>query len=294
MRPHTRAPARTERSVPMKKTLTVAPRDSFMHMAEGVVYKQAPGWYGADSRALRMNVIRKSACGPRPTIVWITGGAWLQVSKNVHVPEMVHLVEAGFTVATVEYRPGPEAPFPAQIEDVKAAIRYLRANAERWCVDPKRIGVMGESAGGHLAALAGTTGETREFDVGDFLGESSAVQCVCEWYGPADLTELDRGASLSPVSLLIGCDAASDPEKARRASPIAYAGEKAPPFLILHGTNDKLVPFSQSEKLYEKLTSSGCDATLVALAGAEHGDTHFVTDEVRALIRDFFSTHLRG
>ena len=279
----------------MKMTLNVAPRDSFMHMAEGVVYKQVPDWYGADNRALRMNVIRKSSCGPRPLIVWITGGAWRQVSKNVHVPELVYLVEAGFTVAAVEYRSSQDAPFPAQLEDVKSAIRYLRANAQRWCVDPARVGVMGESAGGYLAAFAGTAGETREFDVGNDPEQSSAVQAVCDWYGPADLEALGGPSSpASPESLLVGCDPASDPEKARRASPVAYVTEKAPPFLILHGTDDALVPFSQSERLYSALTSRGCDATLVALAGAGHGDTRFVTDEVRRLILDFFTRHLKG
>ena len=275
----------------MRRTIRPVRTRSFITMAGGVVYKQVPDWYGSDSRALSMNLIRLMDGKPHPTVVWLTGGAWQKVSKNAHVPEMVYLAEAGYTVATVEYRSSEDDVFPAQIEDVKAAIRFLRKNAASYQVDPLHIAVMGESAGGHLAAMAGATSGLGLFDVGENLDVSSDVQCAVDWYGPADFEAFKVGVpemfSFSPEALLIGGPVRDNPEKARAASPVAYVGEKTPPFLILHGTEDQLVPFSQSETLYEKLTAAGAEAELVALEGANHGDPMFITDEVRAVVLDF-------
>ena len=283
----------------MKKTIPLKRTRSFIAMAGGIVYKQVPDWYGSDSRALSLNLIRLMDGKAHPTVVWLTGGAWQKVSRNAHVPEMVYLAEAGYTVATVEYRSSEDDVFPAQIEDVKAAIRFLRKNAALYQVDPEHIAVMGESAGGHLAALAGTTsGLGGMFDVGDDLDYSSDVQCAVDWYGPADFLDF-RSDSIpgffpfSPETLLIGGPAETNPEKAKAASPVTYAGSRTPPFLILHGTEDQLVPFAQSEKLYGKLTEAGAEAELIALEGANHGDPMFVTDEVRAVILDFLDRHMK-
>ena len=281
----------------MKRTISPARTRSFIAMAGGIVYKQVPDWYGSDSRALSLNLIRLMDGKAHPTVVWLTGGGWQKVSKNAHVPEMVYLAEAGYTVATVEYRSSEDDPFPAQIEDVKAAIRFLRKNAALYQVDPDRVAVMGESAGGHLAALAGTTTGTGLFDVGENLDFSSDVTCAVDWYGPSDFTDFGTSESglfsFPPEALLIGGGIGRNPEKARAASPITYVGEKTPPFLILHGTDDQLVPFSQSEKLYEKLLEAGAEAELVAIAGANHGDPVFVTGEVRKEILTFLAKHMK-
>ena len=280
----------------MKKTMRITPTRGFMQMASGVVYKQVPSWYGGDNRALTMNIIRRPSDGPAPLIVYVIGGSWQEVSKAVGVPDLVYLVEAGFTVASIEYRSIEKGLFPAQIEDVKAAIRYLRANAERWNIDPEHVGIMGDSAGGHLAALAGVTNLTREFDVGDNLEESSAVDAVCDWFGPADFTvEYSGSGELNaPESLLIGASVTHDTEKALYASPVNYVSPQTPPFLIIHGLRDGLVPFEQSEILYQKLIDNGVEADLVGIEDADHGDPRFATSIVRKEILSFFEKHLKG
>ena len=278
----------------MKRTMKIEPKRGFMQMAEGIVYKQVESWYGGDNRALKLNVIRRPGEGPRPLIVWLTGGAWQQVSKDVHVPEMVYLVEAGFTVATVEYRSSEAAPFPAQIEDVKAAIRYLRAHAARWMIDPDHIGIMGESAGGHLAALAGTASSIRDFDVGENLDQSSAVQAVVDWYGPSDFLVMAPYSvnPASPEAMFLGGCINDKRELAEKASPISHVSKETPPFLIIHGMIDELVPFSQSESLHDAINAAGGKADLIAIEDANHGDIRFVTDEIRAEILKFFKEHL--
>ena len=281
----------------MKRTIRPVRTRPFIAMAGGIVYKQVPDWYGSDSRALSLNLIRRMDGKAHPTVVWLTGGAWQKVSRNAHVPEMVYLAEAGYTVATVEYRSSEDDVFPAQIEDVKAAIRFLRKNAVQYQVDPEHIAVMGESAGGHLAAMAGATSGLGLFDVGENLDVSSDVQCAVDWYGPADFAAFQVAMPeffpFPPEALLIGGPVRSNPEKAEAASPVTYVGSRTPPFLILHGTEDQLVPFSQSETLYEKLTAAGAEAELVALEGANHGDPMFITDEVRAVILEFLDKHMK-
>ena len=281
----------------MKKTITASFSRSFITMAGGIVYKQVPDWYGAACQRLSLNLIRPMDGKKHPLVVWLTGGAWREVSKDAHVPETVYLAEAGYTVATVEYRSSGDAVFPAQIEDVKAAIRFLRKNADWLQVDPDHVAVMGESAGGHLAAMAGATSGTGLFDVGENLDVSSDVQCAVDWYGPADFTcfalEGSDAFPFPPEDLLIGGSARSNPEKAREASPVSYVSEKTPPFLILHGTCDQLVPFSQSEALYEKLCRAGVEAELAAIEGAGHGDPVFAGPEVRGEILAFLNRHLK-
>ncbi len=278
----------------MRRNLHIDPTYGPMAMAEGIVYKQVESWYGGDNRALMLNVIRRYD-GPHPLIVWLTGGGWSQVSKNVHVPELIYLVEAGFTVATVEYRTSEAGCFPAPLEDVKAAIRYLRAHAERWNIDPDHVGIMGESAGGHLASLAGTTGWTREFDTGDNLDKSSAVQAVCPWYGPSDFTVMfeDSYNPASPDSLMIGCTAYGHPDKAKYVSPVTYVREGVPPFLLIHGLEDTTVPFDQSVRLYDAIEKVGGKADLIAIEDAVHGDARFVSPEIRAEIVKFFKENLK-
>ena len=277
----------------MKKTLVIPAQAPALSMAEGVVYKQAPGWYGMDNMPLRLNIIRRKDDKPHPTILWITGGAWSNVSKNVHVPALVYLAEAGFTLVTAEYRTIAEVAHPGQLQDIKAAVRYLRANASRWNVDPDRIGVMGESAGGHLSALMGVTSGDPSFDEGDNLDYSSAVQAACCWYPPTDFTSHHHSpAGFSPVAALVGGDPATDTEKARAASPLYHVRPGNPPFLLIHGTNDALVDFSQSELLYDRLTEANVPVELLAIEGAGHGDPRFFAPEVREEILSFFKKNL--
>ncbi|MBM4156321.1 MAG: alpha/beta hydrolase [Lentisphaerae bacterium] len=238
---------------------------------------------------------------PWPVIVWIHGGAWRGGDKTPC--DGLPVLEKGIAVASISYRLSGEAVFPAQIEDCKAAVRWLRANGRRRGLDVERIGAWGSSAGGHLAALLGTTGGVKAFDVGANLDQSSRVQAVCNYYGPADLSlmqahsgpesRLRHDLPDSPESLLIGGRVADHPDKAAAASPVTYATPDDPPFLTVHGTADPLVPIGQARVLDEALRAAGVPSTLIVLDGAGHGGREFQTPVLRAEILRFFERHLR-
>jgi len=229
-----------------------------------------------------------------PLVVWIHGGAWLAGSKERC--RALPLLKDGFAVASINYRLSQHAIFPAQLEDCKAAVRWLRANAHAYGIDPDRIGVWGESAGGHLAALLGTTGDATEFDTGGNLNVSSRVQAVCDWFGPTDFTQMnkfpavqDHDAPDSPEARLIGGPIHENKDKAQRANPITYVSKDDPPFLIMHGDKDRLVPLNQSELLAEALKRAGVQVTFRVVHGAGHG---FGAPEHFSLVRNFFIEHL--
>jgi acetyl esterase/lipase len=214
-----------------------------------------------------------------PLVVWIHGGAWKSGSKD-RCPA-VPLIDRGFVVASISYRLSNEAIFPAQIQDCKAAIRWLRANAGRFPIDSDRVGVWGASAGGHLAALLGTSGDVKELEGGpDNLKYSSRVQAVCDYFGPTDFLRMndqpgamDHNAADSPESALIGGPIQKNPSKVARANPITYASPDDPPFLILHGDQDRTVLPSQSQLLHDALKKAGVKVLLGIVKGQGHGFT---------------------
>jgi acetyl esterase/lipase len=231
---------------------------------------------------------------PLPVIVWIHGGAWSAGSKE-GCPA-VPFANNGYAVASINYRLSQHAVFPAQIEDCKAAIRWLRANAKRYNLDAGHIGVWGASAGGHLVALLGTAGGVKELEgTNGNLDESSRVQCVVDWFGPTELTTMGEEGDKpgSPVALLIGGPAPENKEKARRASPLNYVSKDAAPFLIMHGDKDNIVPLRQSELLAEALKKAGVEVTLDVIKGNGHGGPGFNSPESQKLIETFFAKHLR-
>ncbi len=232
----------------------------------------------------------------RPLVVWVHGGAWRGGSKEgCKAQPLTHL---GYVVASINYRYSNQAVYPAQIEDCKAAIRWLRAHSAEYGIDPNNIGVWGESAGGHLVALLGLTGTIRDFDIGENLDQSSRVECVIDWYGPTDFEHYggnawvpDKGAD-SAVTRLIGGKPSDNPEKARRASPITFVQSNAAPFLIMQGETDPLVPAQQSQLLQTALEKAGVESTLKVIPGAVHGGPQFATPEAIALITNFLERHL--
>jgi acetyl esterase/lipase len=213
-----------------------------------------------------------------PLIIWIHGGAWMAGSKDSPSPALRFTAE-GYAVAQVGYRFSQEAKFPAQIHDCKAAVRWLRANAEQYGLDTNRFVAWGASAGGHLVALLGTSGGSAELEgTVNNLKTSSRVQAVVDWFGPTDFlhigepeSDLKHNAPDSPESKLIGAPLLENKELAAKASPITYISKDAPPFLIMHGDRDRTVPFDQSERFYQALKKAGVDATLVPMKGAGHG-----------------------
>ena len=281
----------------MKKTISVDIQRTGLWLDAEVTFAQVEHWFGHTSRDLKMDVIApfKNQSKQWPCIVWICGGAWIQMDYHAHLPNFIELARAGFVIASVEYRDSNAVTFPGQLEDVKAAIRYLRAHADRYNIDPNRIGVMGESAGGHLAAMVGVTGDYEKFDKGTYLEYSSSVQAVCPWYVPSSFDkmmhkEVDTG--LLPESRLIGKDASKNPKLVQDASPISYITKNTPPFLLIHGTKDQVVPFSQSEYLYEALETHNVPVDLIAVEGADHADIHFFQKEIVDEIKVFFKKNL--
>jgi acetyl esterase/lipase len=214
-----------------------------------------------------------------PLIIFVHGGGWVGGSRADCPTENYAaqgVAEQGFAVACIDYRHSIQAKFPAQIEDVKSAIAFLRQNAEEYGYDPNRMGIWGISAGGHLAALAGTSGE----------GDSS-VQAVADWMGPTDLAALDTPGSQTDmnnpdldyyamngknaVNMLFGFPPSENPEEAQKANPITYASPDDPPFLIIHGSKDDVVMVNQSRALYDALKGQGVNATFIEVEGAGHG-----------------------
>ena len=235
--------------------------------------------------------------GLKPVVVWIHGGGWEAGNKS-DCPAKA-MVARGYVVASVDYRLSQHAVFPAQIEDCKASIRWLRAHAAEYQIDPGRIGVWGASAGGHLVALLGTTGNVRDFDVGENLNQSSCVQCVIDWFGPTDFLHYgDPSAARlddkkSPVTRLLGGTVVEKPQLAKQSSPIYYVKPDAAPFLIMQGDNDSLVPMQQSESLYEALQQAKVQSILKIYPGAGHGGAQFNSPDSLHMMAEFMDDNLR-
>ena len=237
--------------------------------------------------------------GPLPVIVWIHGGGWSRGRKE-RCPA-VALVNDGYAVASIDYRLSSTAPFPAQIEDCKAAVRWIRANASKYNLHPDHIGVWGHSAGGHLAALLGTSGGVRELEGdGDNMSYSSRVQAVCDVSGPSDLVRLYQDASqssgdksgkaMSAVAALVGGSAEQNQTNAIAASPIHYVSKDDPPFLIIHGENDPTVPVTQAESFAAALKAAGVETTLEIATGRGHGAGG---PKFQVMIKTFFDKYLK-
>jgi acetyl esterase/lipase len=256
--------------------------------------------------------VPKNAKGQLSLVVWVHGGGWSMGSKNN--PPALFLLRHGYVVASINYRLSQHAPFPAQIEDCKAALRWLRAHADRYHIDPKHVGVWGASAGGHIVALWGTTNGKKEFEGKEgHLDQSSSVQAVVDYFGPTDLLDLgkpslDRNPMLSK---LLGGPVEKIKDKAVLASPLTHVSKDCPPFLIVHGDKDAAVPYRQSEDLAAALKKAGVDVTLRKLEGVGHGGgemagytshgvpaanraREFLNEESQKQILDFFDRTLKS
>ena len=267
--------------------------------AEGIRVARDIPFVETPQRTLRLDLYlpEEESDEGRPLVIWIHGGGWLGGDKDPC--PLAFMAGSGFVVASTTYRFSHEAIFPAQLEDCKAAIRWLRAHSVRYGIDEERVGVAGASAGGHLAALVGTTGGTDRFDVGDHLDRPSTVQAVCDICGPTDFfgTPLPEGDPMA-VALtdawerLVGAPAeTANREKFDAANPIAYIAEDCPPFLIIHGDADELVPAHQSELLATALREHGVDVTLEIVPGADHG---FTGIDLTGTVAAFFEAELKG
>jgi acetyl esterase/lipase len=261
---------------------------------------------GDEAQTLDIFFPEKAAEQPQPLLIWIHGGGWSGGSK-AGMPYLNQLGR-GYVVASIEYRFSQKALFPAQIQDCQAAIRWLRGNAKKYNIDPEHIGVGGASAGGHLAALVGTNGGKKTFAaIGDHKDQSDRVQAVCDIFGPADFWTVIKQAEEDkdvknifkwnngdPYSKLIGARLGEDREKCDAVSPVHYVSKDNPPFLILHGDRDTLVPYAQSVELADLLKKANVPVTLQRLPGAGHGGPSFGLPAVAKLANAFFDKHLKG
>lgn len=212
-----------------------------------------------------------------PLVIWVHGGGWRSGSKDQTIAPAT--LGEDYAIASVNYRLTGIATFPAQIHDVKAAVRWLRAHAVEYGFDPQRFGAWGSSAGGHLVALLGVSCGSEELEGtgGDYLNESSCVQAVCDFYGPTDLLSLldQRGGRdarrIMAEDLLLGGPVEEKIELANLASPITHISADVPPFLIMHGSDDDVVPVEQSIAFDNALGNAGIDSTLIIIEGAGHG-----------------------
>ncbi|MFO1485335.1 MAG: alpha/beta hydrolase [Verrucomicrobiaceae bacterium] len=261
---------------------------------------------GDEAQKLDLYLPEKPADKPVPLIVHIHGGGWRGGSK--FPCPVAGMVLTGYAVASVEYRFSQKAIFPAQIQDCQAAIRWLRAHAKHYNFDTEHVGVIGGSAGGHLSALVGTSGGKKAFaPIGGNEDQSDRVQAVCDIFGPADFSTVVQQAAedknvknifafntpADPYSGLIGTKL-DDKPKADAVSPVHYISKDNPPFLILHGTHDALVPLAQSEEFAAALKKEGIEVWLQKLPGSGHGGPAFTKPQVLQLSQNFFDKHLKG
>ena len=265
---------------------------------EGVTVYRDVGYVTEGHKRQKLDLYVPDTGENLPLIIWVHGGAWRGGDKT-HYVRMEYL-KTGYAGASINYRLSQHAVFPAQIEDVKAAVRWLRANAETYRLNPNRFAAWGSSAGGHLVAMLGTTGDMEEFEVGENLNVSSRIQAVVDYFGPTDFLQMDaqslpdglvHDAPDSPESQLVGGPIQEHKDRVSRANPITYVSKDDSPFLIIHGDKDKLVPYQQSVLLKDALEEAGVPVTFYRVEGGGHG--WFRDPKVPELTKVFLEQHLK-
>jgi acetyl esterase/lipase len=256
-----------------------------LKMIRNVVFSR-PRLANGEVKSLALDVQMPASEVPVPLVIYVTGGGFVAAPKETSLDLRTFVAESGFVVASIQYRTVLDgATYKGSVADVKAAIRYLRANAKAYSIDPDHVAVWGQSAGGYLAAMAGVTGNVTAFDQSDDRGPSSSVQAVVDEFGPADLgkaavdfdpsTQAAYAQPDNPIAAFVPGSPGrlvDSPVAAGPANPASYISRSTPPFLILHGDDDRLVSPSQTATLHRALRAAGVDSTRYVLHGANHGD----------------------
>lgn len=281
----------------MKKELNIKTEQKCWSLVNNITYAEVPFWYGATYKNLKCSICMPKVRGGEryPLLVWLCGGAFKVMDVDVWWPQWTEFARRGCIVASVEYRTSNEEVFPAALCDVKTAIRYLKAHAERYGIDPEQVYVAGESAGGALASLVGVTSRSARgiYDVGQWLEMSSSVQGVIDYYGVTDMRmdmtiPIQSGTNATAGSRRQFLGVEGNMEKLQRAaSAVCQVSPATPPFLIFHGDKDELVDIAQSELLYEELCKAGVPADYYVLKGEGHGADAFYQKEMMELVWQF-------
>ena len=288
----------------MEYTIKVEKNRPDIALYTDIVYKNC--WHGFRTQniPLKINFLRpyynQWKWEKVPLLIWLEGGAWKTSSPARRIPELTFYAYSGYAVANVQYSGSSQNLWPAQIEDVKEAIRYLKVHHEHFGIDPKRICIAGESAGAHLAALAALTGGTDKFKTEKWKKVSDDVQAAICWYCPGDFSKLsERGEKeqgnyvVMPEQLLVNQKIEEMPELIREISPKTYVGDNIVPFLFFHGTEDHLVPLSCSKSLYEEIINHGGEADYYNVEGAEHASVEFSQEEIQQTMLTFLNKHVK-
>ncbi len=297
------------------KYMTVELTTNQINLYENIPFAQGY-WRGSMLYALHMDVLVPDSKEPMPLIVFVTGGGFIMAPKNNWIQQRMRLAQAGYVVASIEYRYAPLSKFPLPLEDCKTAIRWLRAHADMYNIDAKRVGILGNSAGGYLSAFVGLTNGMKEFDKGDFLEYPSDVLCAADIFGISDLKNIgmdydeenqkghaSAGATEALWALGTPTFGGKDggvlahPEETAYASPITYVEKNEKnlvPMLLMHGTKDTLVSPGQTDILYQALKAKGVEAERYVVNDAAHGGPYWVQEPVMKVMVDFFDKYLKN
>ncbi|HVT29313.1 MAG TPA: alpha/beta hydrolase [Lacipirellulaceae bacterium] len=263
---------------------------------EGIVVESGIEYANPDNQHLKLDMARPEGAGPYPAVVCIHGGGFRAGTRQGYDGLIKKLAKNGYVAVTVTYRLAPKYRFPAAVYDVKAAVRWLRGNADKYHIDPARIGVMGGSAGGHLALFLGVTGGVKRFEGdGGNLDQPSRVACVVSFYGPSDFTK-SYGKSVDAAEVLplfLGGNLQQARKRHIVASPLYWVTPDAAPMLCVHGTNDNYVAFEQAEWMVDRLKAAGVEAELLPMEGSGHGFQGKAEEKAEAAMLEFLDRHLK-
>lgn len=270
----------------MKRYIDVNVEAPVVHLTTEIVYSHRTQWANVKYIPLQMSIIRPRTFFPyddftkRPVILYLAGGGFTEMDRNAWIPNLTWFAQHGYTVASIDYSDTARTRFPRMCEDIKTAVRFLKANADEYCIDPDRIYVMGESAGGYLAAFTALTNGDRQYDVGEYLDYDSDVKAAVCWYPAVDLKAPENAAESTlppdigkfiPVQNLVKPDSV--------------------PVMILQGTDDSILDYTaQSDLLYEALEKNGVKNEYIMVNSADHADPRFVQPEVMQMMLDFIES----
>ncbi len=285
----------------MRDEIKVCIEESPVTLISDITFAQTPYWFPFyNYKDLKMDLLlpfrKPDGCKKSPLLIWICGGAFMTMEKSAYIPWLTDFARKGYVVASIEYRMSNSAHMPAQIIDAKSAVRYLRAHANMYGIDPDKVAIGGESAGGMLATLVGATNGDGRYDTGEYISYSSDVQAIINYYGPCTFNNSHKNIDFdllpdtagTPNSVL-GFNPESDPERAAEFDVLNRITENMPPVFMAHGTDDELVNISMSEELYRKLDREGIDTEFYIIQNAGHMGMEFYQKEMTERVLKFMN-----